>query len=62
MIRTELIKGQYMYTVTDSNGNYIAETYSIQEAEQIQKQTEVRKPSTLTHIHKGQQLDPIRSK
>lgn len=71
MIYTHLIKGEYLYTVCDSLGRNIAETYSYQEAEQIQNRERLR-PNTNTNsnsnsnsnssVNKGLLQDPLRSK
>lgn len=64
MIYLELVKGEYVYTVTDLEGRCLAETYSLQEAELIEQQYKFRLHSTdhPRNLYRGIQADPIRSK
>lgn len=64
MIYLELVKGEYVYTVTDINGCSIAETYSRSQAELIEQQYKFQLHSTdhPRDLYRGIQADPIRSK
>lgn len=64
MIYLELVKGEYVYTVTDINGCSIAETYSRREAELIEQRYRFQLHSTdhPRNLYKGTLADPIRSK
>lgn len=64
MIYEHLIHGEYLYTVVDLKGNCIAETYDLNEAEQIlaQYRTRLQAQDHSKHLYKGILPDPIRSK
>lgn len=55
MIYEHLVRGEYVYTVTDLQGHCIAETYSRAEAEQIQAQyrTHLQTQDYNSSLYKG---------
>lgn len=62
MIQEILIHGEYMYLVTDANGCLIAETYDLNEAEQIlaQYRTRLQTRDLNNNLYQGVMPDPMR--
>lgn len=63
MIYEHLVHGEYVYTVVDSQGNCIAETYDLNEAEHIlaQYRTRLQAQDYNTNLYRGVLQDPKRS-